>query len=144
MRLTPRVAGFRLEYPAGFELECMAGFVGTRMPQHAALIYINLYHNCPRHAWREVRHRELSDCRRGPRREVSLIQIEPRQHGRAFAFMVCGLGLRSIKVPEDEDDHGGFRRRSAHASVRPIDVLNALSSFCSSAAAQSRPARFSR
>src|SRR5258705_1286917 len=30
MRLTPRVAGFRLEYPAGFELECMAGFVGTR------------------------------------------------------------------------------------------------------------------
>jgi len=31
MRLTPRVAGFRLEYPAGFELECMAGFVGTRI-----------------------------------------------------------------------------------------------------------------
>jgi hypothetical protein len=30
MRLTPRVAGFRLEYPAGFELECMAGFIGTR------------------------------------------------------------------------------------------------------------------
>jgi hypothetical protein len=30
MRLTPRVAGFRLENPAGFELECMAGFVGTR------------------------------------------------------------------------------------------------------------------
>jgi len=33
MRLTPRVAGFRLEYPAGFELECMAGFVGTRTPR---------------------------------------------------------------------------------------------------------------
>ena len=31
MRLTSRVAGFRLEYPAGFELECMAGFIGTRM-----------------------------------------------------------------------------------------------------------------
>jgi hypothetical protein len=30
MRLTPRVAGFRSEYPAGFELECMAGFVDTR------------------------------------------------------------------------------------------------------------------
>jgi hypothetical protein len=30
MRLTPRVAGFRSEYPAGFKLECMAGFVGTR------------------------------------------------------------------------------------------------------------------
>ncbi len=28
--LTPRVAGFRSEYPAGFKLECMAGFVGTR------------------------------------------------------------------------------------------------------------------
>lgn len=24
------MAGFRLEYPAGFELECMAGFIGTR------------------------------------------------------------------------------------------------------------------
>src|SRR5258708_39347050 len=33
MRLTPRVAGFRSEYPAGFKLECMAGFVGTRFPQ---------------------------------------------------------------------------------------------------------------
>jgi len=30
MRLTPRVAGFRSEYPAGFKLECMAGFIGTR------------------------------------------------------------------------------------------------------------------
>ena len=30
MRTTPRVAGFRSEYPAGFELECMAGFVGIR------------------------------------------------------------------------------------------------------------------
>lgn len=30
MRLTPTVAGFRSEYPAGFKLECMAGFVGTR------------------------------------------------------------------------------------------------------------------
>jgi len=30
MRSTPRVAGFKSEYPAGFELECMAGFVGTR------------------------------------------------------------------------------------------------------------------
>jgi hypothetical protein len=25
------VAGFKSESPAGFELECMAGFVGTRM-----------------------------------------------------------------------------------------------------------------
>jgi uncharacterized coiled-coil protein SlyX len=33
MRLTPRVAGFRSEYPAGFKLECMAGFVGTRTLQ---------------------------------------------------------------------------------------------------------------
>ena len=31
MRTTPRVAGFRSEYPAGFELECMAGFVGIRI-----------------------------------------------------------------------------------------------------------------
>ena len=31
MRLTPRVTGFRSEYPAGFKLECMAGFIGTRM-----------------------------------------------------------------------------------------------------------------
>jgi transposase len=38
---------------------------------------------------------------------------------------------------------GGFRR-SARTSVRPIDVLNALSGFCSSAAAQSRPALISR
>jgi hypothetical protein len=30
MRATPRVAGFRSEYPAGFDLECMAGFVGIR------------------------------------------------------------------------------------------------------------------
>jgi len=30
MRTTPRVAGFRSEYPTGFELECMAGFVGIR------------------------------------------------------------------------------------------------------------------
>jgi len=35
-------------------------------------------------------------------------------------------------------------RASARTSVRPIDALNALSGFCSSAAAQSRPARFSR
>src|ERR1700694_3368400 len=35
MRLTPRVAGFRSEYPAGFKLECMAGFVGTRTLAHA-------------------------------------------------------------------------------------------------------------
>lgn len=33
MRLTPRVAGFRSEYPAGFKLECMAGFVGTRITE---------------------------------------------------------------------------------------------------------------
>jgi hypothetical protein len=25
------VAGFGSEYPAGFKLECMAGFVGTRI-----------------------------------------------------------------------------------------------------------------
>lgn len=31
MRTTPRVAGFRSESPAGFELECMAGFVGIRI-----------------------------------------------------------------------------------------------------------------
>lgn len=31
MRTTPRVAGFRSEYLAGFELECMAGFVGIRI-----------------------------------------------------------------------------------------------------------------
>src|ERR1700737_2664695 len=38
-------------------------------------------------------------------------------------------------------DDGGFRRRSARTSVRLIDALNALSGFCSSAAAQSQPAR---
>jgi hypothetical protein len=37
--LTPRVAGFRSEYPAGFKLECMAGFVGTRsLRGNAAMI----------------------------------------------------------------------------------------------------------
>lgn len=35
MRLTPRVAGFGSEYPAGFKLECMAGFVGTRSFGHS-------------------------------------------------------------------------------------------------------------
>jgi hypothetical protein len=33
MRTTPRVAGFKSEYPAGFELECMAGFIGIRKDQ---------------------------------------------------------------------------------------------------------------
>ncbi|MEO7689740.1 MAG: dihydrofolate reductase family protein [Sphingomonas sp.] len=28
--MTPRVAGFKLEYPAGLRLECMAGLVGIR------------------------------------------------------------------------------------------------------------------
>jgi hypothetical protein len=37
MRLTPRVAGFGSEYPAGFKLECMAGFVGTRTVVGAVL-----------------------------------------------------------------------------------------------------------
>src|ERR1700730_11255439 len=37
MRFTPRVAGFRLEYPAVFELECMAGFIGTRIGGLATL-----------------------------------------------------------------------------------------------------------
>jgi hypothetical protein len=37
-----------------------------------------------------------------------------------------------------------FPPPAARTSVRPIDVLNALLGFCSSAAAQSRPARFSR
>ena len=37
MRLTPRVAGFRSEYPAGFKLECMAGFVGTRIDGYPQL-----------------------------------------------------------------------------------------------------------
>ncbi|MGY3413073.1 hypothetical protein ACVWZV_009239 [Bradyrhizobium sp. GM5.1] len=36
MRTTPRVAGFRSEYPAGFELECMAGFVGIRTMERIA------------------------------------------------------------------------------------------------------------
>ena len=30
MRMTPRVAGFKSERPAGLRLECMAGFVGIR------------------------------------------------------------------------------------------------------------------
>lgn len=30
MRMTPRVAGFKSEDPAGLRLECMAGFVGIR------------------------------------------------------------------------------------------------------------------
>ena len=38
MRLTPRVAGFRSEYPAGFKLECMAGFVGTRTFMDAGIV----------------------------------------------------------------------------------------------------------
>ena len=43
MRLTPRVAGFRSEYPAGFKLECMAGFVGTRnlaLPQRVDVLLL--------------------------------------------------------------------------------------------------------
>ena len=31
MRNDARVAGFKSESPAGFKLECMAGFVGTRI-----------------------------------------------------------------------------------------------------------------
>jgi hypothetical protein len=42
MRLTPRVAGFRSEYPAGFKLECMAGFVGTRTARFPEKILSNL------------------------------------------------------------------------------------------------------
>ena len=38
MRLTPSVAGFGSEYPAGFRLECMAGFVGTRIQLELALL----------------------------------------------------------------------------------------------------------
>jgi hypothetical protein len=34
--MTPRVAGFRLEYPAGFKSECMAGFVGIRNQRSSA------------------------------------------------------------------------------------------------------------
>ena len=37
-----------------------------------------------------------------------------------------------------------FPPPAARTTARPIDVLNALSGFCSSAAAQSRPAQFSR
>jgi len=44
MRLTPRVAGFRSEYPAGFKLECMAGFVGTRNDAWCAGFYGNKSH----------------------------------------------------------------------------------------------------
>ena len=44
MRTTPRVAGFRSESPAGFELECMAGFVGIRtLLVLAAIDYLYLY-----------------------------------------------------------------------------------------------------
>ncbi|KPH80871.1 hypothetical protein AE618_11250 [Bosea vaviloviae] len=32
--MTPRVAGFKSEYPAGLRLECMAGFVGIRTIPH--------------------------------------------------------------------------------------------------------------
>jgi hypothetical protein len=42
MRLTPRVAGFRSEHPAGFKLECMAGFVGTRRETVYSCVVHNL------------------------------------------------------------------------------------------------------
>ena len=46
MRLTPRVAGFRSEYPAGFKLECMAGFVGTRS--------LTVYRRLPFYAYKQA------------------------------------------------------------------------------------------
>jgi hypothetical protein len=61
----------------------------------------------------------------------------------ALLTSVRTFGSTRSGPPADLDDDG-FRRRSARTSVRPIDILNALSGFCSSAAAQSRPARFSR
>jgi len=47
MRLTPRVAGFRSEYPAGFKLECMAGFVGTRRFRLAQIQEGRYFSSCP-------------------------------------------------------------------------------------------------
>lgn len=44
MRMTPRVAGFKSEDPAGLRLECMAGFVGIRtltMPEKKIRVMIS-------------------------------------------------------------------------------------------------------
>jgi hypothetical protein len=53
MRTTPRVAGFRSEYPAGFELECMAGFVGIRI-QAMDTLFMRWFEGESWDAWRVI------------------------------------------------------------------------------------------
>ena len=68
--------------------------------------------------------------------------IDPKADSCASrtAHVSADMRLSAVRTLADLDD-GSFRRRSATMSVRPID---ALLGFRSSAAAQSRPARFSR
>jgi hypothetical protein len=91
----------------------------------------------------------------------NLVLLRPGEHGvRCKLSPVVRDDHPRLAVPFDQrgpfarhapprdggvgDRREGFRRRSARTSVRPIDVLNALSGFGSCAATQSRPARFSR
>lgn len=73
--------------------------------------------------------------------------IEATFPSAASIISASAQGVPGV-VPEQHRPFstGGIRAfpsPSTRTSVRPIDVLNALSGFCSSAA-QSRPARFSK
>src|SRR5216683_2320528 len=87
-------------------------------------------------------------CRRAPR--MSGVGGRPEVIGigafdpKPTLVSRCAHVSATRSGPLADLDDGGFRHRSARRTVRPIDLLNALSGFCSCAAAQSQPARFSR
>src|SRR6266851_10041929 len=67
-------------------------------------------------------------------------QIDPKATLGRSALLTSVRTFGSARSgPLADLDDGGFRRRSTRTSVRPIDVLNALSGFCSSAARCGRP-----
>ena len=83
--------------------------------------------------------------KRTSRGHAAWSQIAPKATLGRSALLTSVRACGSARSgPFADLDDGGFRRRSERTSVQSIDVLNALSGFCSSAAAQSRPARFSR
>src|SRR5437879_497771 len=62
-------------------------------------------------------------------------QIDPKATLGRSALLTSVRTFGSARSgPLADLDDGGFRRRSTRTSVRPIEVLNALSGFCSSTA----------